>query len=478
MALFAPYVSHIPMLEFDLIVIGSGPGGYVAAIRGAQLGLKTAIVERSKTLGGTCLNIGCIPSKALLNSSHHLAFAKKEAASHGVLVGEVKLDLPTMLKRKDKTVAQLTGGVAFLMKKNKVIVYQGEGRITAAGKVTVKAADGKTEDVQAKHLILATGSVPIDLPNMPVDGVITVTSTEALAFDRVPDSLVVIGGGAIGLELGSVWARLGSQVTVVEFLPRIAPGFDLELAKELQKSLEKEGLKFLLETKVDNIQVKDGKATVQATTKDGKAIALEADKVLVAVGRKGTLGNAVADELGLALDERKRVKVDEHFHTNIPGVYAIGDVIAGPMLAHKAEEEGIACVERIAGKAGHVNYDVIPGVIYTHPEVASVGLSEDQAKEKGLEVNVGKFSFKANGRALASDSAEGFVKIVADAKTDRLLGAHVICAAASELIQEAVSVMEFGGSAEDLARTVHAHPTLSEAVKEAALAVDKRAIHA
>ena len=466
------------MSEFDLIVIGSGPGGYVAAIRGAQLGLKTAIIERSKTLGGTCLNIGCIPSKALLNSSHHFAFAKKEAASHGVLVGEVRLDLPTMLKRKDKTVATLTGGIAFLMKKNKVTVYQGEGRITAAGKVSVKAGDGKIEELQAKHIILATGSVPIDLPNMPVDGQIIVTSTEALAFDRVPDSLVVIGGGAIGLELGSVWARLGSQVTVMEFLPRIAPGFDLEMAKELQKSLEKEGLKFLLETKVDKIQVKDGRATVQATAKDGKALVIEADKVLVAVGRKGTLGNAVADELGLALDERRRVKVDEHYHTNIPGVYAIGDVIAGPMLAHKAEEEGIACVERIAGKAGHVNYDVIPAVIYTHPEVASVGLSEDQAREKGLEVSVGKFPFKANGRALASDSAEGFVKIVADAKTDRLLGAHVICPAASELIAEAVSVMEFGGSAEDLARTVHAHPTLSEAVKEAALAVEKRAIHA
>ena len=463
------------MSEFDLIVIGSGPGGYVAAIRGAQLGLKTAIIEKEKALGGTCLRIGCIPSKALLNSSHHFSFAKKEAAGHGVVIGDVKLDLATMLRRKDKPVTQLTGGVAFLMKKNGVTVYNGEGRITAAGKVSVTGA--KNDELRTKHIILATGSVPIDLPNMPVDGVTTVTSTEALSFDRVPERFVVIGGGAIGLELGSVWARLGSQVTVVEFLPRIAPGFDLEMAKELQKSLEKEGLKFLLETKVSGIQIKDGRATVQATGKDGKPIALEAEKVLVAVGRKGTLGNAVPDELGLALDERRRVKVDEHFHTNIPGIYAIGDVIAGPMLAHKAEEEGIACVERIAGKAGHVNYDVIPGVIYTHPEVASVGLSEDQAKEKGLEVNVGRFPFRANGRALASDSAEGFVKIVADAKTDRLLGAHVICPAASELIQEAVSVMEFGGSAEDLARTVHAHPTLSEAVKEAALAVDGRASH-
>ncbi len=464
------------MSEFDLIVIGSGPGGYVAAIRAAQLGLKTALIEKEKALGGTCLRIGCIPSKALLNSSHHFSFAKKEAAGHGVVIGDVKLDLPTMLKRKDKTVTQLTGGVAFLMKKNGVTVYQGEGRITAAGKVSVSGA--KPEELSAKHIILATGSVPIDLPNMPVDGVTTVTSTEALAFDKVPEKLIVIGGGAIGLELGSVWARLGAEVAVVEFLPRIAPGFDLELAKELQKSLEKEGLKFHLETKVNDIQIKDGQAIVRATGKDGTEISLAADKVLVAVGRKAALGSAVAPKLGLALDERKRVKVDAHFLTNVPGVYAIGDVIAGPMLAHKAEEEGIACVERIAGKAGHVNYDVIPGVIYTHPEVASVGLGEDLAKEKGIEVTVGRFPFRANGRALASDSAEGFVKLVADAKTDRLLGAHIICPAASELIQEAVSVMEFGGSSEDLARTVHAHPTLSEAVKEAALAVEKRAIHA
>ena len=466
------------MSDFDLIVIGSGPGGYVAAIRAAQLGLKTALVEKTKTLGGTCLNIGCIPSKALLNSSHHFSFAQKEAAAHGVVLGDVRLDLPTMLKRKDRTVAQLTGGVAFLMKKNKVSVFEGTGTITAPGKVAIALNNGTAEELDAKHIIIATGSVPIDLPSMPVDGQTSVTSTEALSFDRVPEKLVVIGGGAIGLELGSVWARLGAQVTVVEFLPHLAPGFDLELAKELQKSLEKEGLKFLLETKVNGIDIADGRATVRATAKDGKEVTLEADKVLVAVGRRAFLGGVAPDSLGLALDERKRVKVDGHYHTNIPGIYAIGDVIAGPMLAHKAEEEGIACVERIAGKAGHVDYDVIPGVIYTHPEVATVGLSEEQAREKGLDVKIGKFPFRANGRALASDSAEGFVKLVADAKTDRLLGAHVICPAAGELIQEAVSVMEFGGSSEDLGRTVHAHPTLSEAVKEAALAVEKRAIHA
>ena len=466
------------MPAFDLIVIGSGPGGYVAAVRAAQLGLKTAIVEKHKTLGGTCLNIGCIPSKALLNSSHHFSFAKKEAAHHGVIIGDVKLDLGTMLKRKDGVVKNLTGGVAFLMKKNKVTVFEGLGRITAAGKVTVTPAAGGAQELEAKHIIIATGSVPIILPTMPVDGHTVVTSTEALAFESVPQKLVVIGAGAIGLELGSVWARLGAEVAVVEFLPRIAPGFDLELAKSLQKSLEAEGIKFHLETKVNGINVQKGSAFVQAAGKDGREMVLEADKVLVAVGRKANLGNVVPDDFGLALDERRRVKVDGHFRTNLPGIYAIGDVISGPMLAHKAEEEGIACVERIAGKAGHVNYDVIPGIIYTEPEVASVGLSEEGAKEKGLEVRIGKFPFKANGRALASDSADGFVKLIADAKTDRLIGAHVICPAASELIAEAVSVMEFGGSAEDLARTVHAHPTLSEAVKEAALAVDKRAIHA
>jgi dihydrolipoamide dehydrogenase len=466
------------MAEFDLIIIGSGPGGYVAAIRAAQLGLKTAIIEKSKALGGTCLNIGCIPSKALLNSSHHFSFARKEAAGHGVIVGDVRLDLPAMLKRKDKTVAQLTGGVAFLMKKNGVTRYEGTGRILAPGKVGVTRADGAAqEELSAPHIILATGSVPIDLPHMPVDGTTVVTSTEALSFAAVPRRLVVIGGGAIGLELGSVWARLGAEVTVVEFLPRIALGFDLELARGLQRGLEADGLKFHLDAKVEAVTVKGEVASVQAVGKDGKTFALEADKVLVAVGRKAYLGDTVSDEVRVTLDDRRRVQVNEHFHTNIPGLYAIGDVISGPMLAHKAEEEGIACVERIAGKPGHVNYDVIPGIIYTHPELASVGLSEEQAKEKGIAVRIGKFPFKANGRALASDDAEGFVKLIADARTDRLLGAHILCVGASELIAEAVTLMEFGGSAEDLARTVHAHPTLSEAVKEAALAVDGRAIH-
>ncbi len=465
------------MAAFDLIIIGSGPGGYVAAIRAAHLGLKTAIIEKSKPLGGTCLNIGCIPSKALLNSSHHFSFARKEAAGHGVILGDVRLDLPAMLKRKDKTVAQLTGGIAFLMKKNGVTRYEGTGRIVAPGKATATGADGAPQELTAPHIILATGSVPVDLPHLPVDGKTVVTSTEALSFAAVPKHLVVIGGGAIGLELGSVWARLGAGVTVVEFLPRIALGFDLELARGLQRGLEADGLKFHLEAKVETVTVKGGTASVQAAGKDGKTFTLEADKVLVAVGRKAYLGDTVAEELRLTLDDRRRVQVNERFQTNLPGIYAIGDVISGPMLAHKAEEEGIACVERIAGKAGHVNYDVIPGVIYTHPELASAGWSEEQAKEKGVAVRIGKFPFKANGRALASDDAEGFVKLVAEARTDRLLGAHILCVGASELIAEAVTIMEFGGSAEDLARTVHAHPTLSEAVKEAALAVDGRAIH-
>ena len=446
-------------------------------IRAAQLGLKTALIEREKALGGTCLRIGCIPSKALLNSSHHFLFAQKEAASHGVVLGDVKLDLPTMLKRKDKTVTQLTGGVAFLMKKNGVTVFQGDGRITAPGKVSV-AGGAKNEELAAKSILLATGSVPIELPSMPVDGKTVVTSTEALSFDTVPQKMVVIGGGAIGLELGSVWARLGTQVTVVEFLPRLAPGFDLELAKELQKSLEKEGLKILLETKVNGITVKDGVATVQMASKDGKELTLEADKVLVAVGRRAALGTAVADELGLVLDERKRVKVDAHFHTNIPGVYAIGDVIAGPMLAHKAEEEGIACVERIAGKAGHVNYDVIPGIIYTLPEVASVGLSEDAAKEKGLGREDRQVPVPCERPCVGQRQRGGIRQARRRRENGQAARRARHLPAASELIQEAVSVMEFGGSSEDLARTVHAHPTLSEAVKEAALAVENRAIHA
>ncbi len=460
---------------FDLVVIGAGPAGYVAAIRAAQLGLKTALVEKDKTLGGTCLNIGCIPSKALLASSEHLHFAQKKAANHGILFEKLSIDLAKMHARKDAVVKQLTGGVEFLIKKNGITRYEGTGKVTAAGKVTVTGA--KTEELETTNILLATGSVPSEIPHLPVDGNTVVTSTEALSFGEVPKRLLVIGGGAIGLELGSVWARLGSAVTVVEFLPRIAAFYDPDVTTALQKCLAAEGITFQLDTAVTALSVKKGVATATLKAKDGTESTIEADKVLVSVGRKPYLAGVVDESLGLKLTARGQVETDAHYATNIPGVYAIGDIISGPMLAHKAEEEGVACVERLAGKAGHVNYDIIPNVIYTEPEVSSVGLTETAAKEKGIAVNVGKFIFKANGRAIAADATEGFVKIVADAKTDRLLGAQIISTNASELIAECVSVMEFGGSAEDIARTIHSHPTMMESVKEAALAVAKRSLH-
>jgi dihydrolipoamide dehydrogenase len=464
------------MDKFDIVIIGSGPGGYVAAIRAAQLGLKTAIVEKDQELGGTCLNIGCIPSKALLTSSDHYVFAKKEAAKHGIVLETVGLDLAKMLARKDKVVKTMNSGVKMLMKGNKITTFQGLGTVTAPGRVTIKPDQGDTQEIEATNIVIATGSVPVELANMKFDGDVIVSSTEALTFEKAPEKLLVIGGGAIGLELGSVWSRLGSEVIVLEFLPRIALGFDLELANMLQKSLTAQGMAFHLETKVGAVKVENGRAVATATKGEEK-LTFEADKVLVSVGRRAFAKGVFAEKLGVALDDRGRIKVDDHFRTNVKGIYAIGDVIAGPMLAHKAEEEGIACVEMIAGKAGHVNYEVIPGIIYTNPELAGVGLTEDMAKEKGVDVRVGKFPFRANGRAVANEDYEGVVKFVADAKTDRILGAHILSHAASELIAETVSVMEFGGSSEDLGRTVHAHPTLSEAVKEAALAVEKRALH-
>lgn len=462
--------------KFDVVIIGSGPGGYVAAIRAAQLGLKTAIVEKDKELGGTCLNIGCIPSKALLTSSDHYVFAKKEAAKHGIVLENVGLDLAKMLARKDKVVKTMNGGVKALMKGNKIATFQGLGTVTAPGRVAIKPGEGDSQEIDAAHIVIATGSVPVELANMKFDGDIIVSSTEALTFEKAPEKLLVIGGGAIGLELGSVWSRLGSEVIVLEFLPRIALGFDLELANLLQRSLTAQGIVFHLETKVGSVKVENGRAVATAT-KGGEELKFEADKVLVSVGRRAFAKGVFGEKLGVALDDRGRVKVDEHFRTNVPGIYAIGDVIAGPMLAHKAEEEGIACVEMIAGKGGHVNYDVIPGIIYTNPELAGAGVTEDFAKEKGMNVRVGKFPFRANGRAVANEDVEGIVKFVADAETDRILGAHILAHAASELIAETVAVMEFGGSSEDLGRTVHAHPTLSEAVKEAALSVEKRALH-
>ena len=464
------------MEKFDVIIIGSGPGGYVAAIRAGQLGLKTAIVEKDKELGGTCLNIGCIPSKALLVSSDHVMFAKKEAAKHGIVIDNVSVDLAKMLQRKDKVVKTMNGGVRALMKTNKVTTFEGLGSIAAPGKVSVKSSSGETQEIETKNIIIATGSVPIELPFAKFDGKTIVSSTEALCFAEAPKKLLVIGAGAIGLELGSVWSRLGSEVTMLEFLPRIALGFDLELSNLLQRSLTAQGMTFHLETKVTAVKVENGSAIATAT-KGKEELKFEADKILVSVGRKPFSEGLGAEEAGVEFDDKKRIKIDKHFRTNVEGIYAIGDVVAGPMLAHKAEEEGVACVENLAGKSGHVNYDVIPGIIYTNPELAGVGLTEEAAKEKGLDYRVGKFPFRANGRAVANEDVDGMVKFVADAKTDRILGAHILQHAASELIAEAASVMEFGGSSEDLGRTCHSHPTLSEAVKEAALNVEKRALH-
>ena len=464
--------------RYDLVVIGAGPGGYVAAIRAAQLGMKVACVEKRATLGGTCLNIGCIPSKALLDSSEFYHLAQHRFAKHGIKVGNVSLDLPAMLARKDEVVTGLTNGVRGLFRKNKIDAVHGTARLTSPTTVVVKADDGGETTLEAGHILLATGSAPINLPFMPFDGKAVVSSTEALTFDKVPNHLIVVGGGYIGLELGSVWKRLGAKVTVVEFLPRIVPMMDLEVGQLLYKSLIKQGLEFHLETKVTGAKVNGTKVTVSAESKDGQKVTFDCDKVLVAVGRRPYTEGLGLDAVGVATDPKSgKVAVDKHFRTNVPTVSAIGDLIDGPMLAHKAEDEGVAFAELLAGKAGHVDYETIPSVIYTWPEVASVGITEEQAKERGIPYNVGKFPFIANGRAKAMDETEGLVKILADAKTDRVLGVHIIGPRASDMIAEAVTTMEFAGSAEDVARICHAHPTLSEAVKEAALAVDKRAIH-
>src|SRR5437588_4642607 len=401
------------MEKFDVVSIGSGPGGYVAAIRAGQLGLKTAIIEKDKELGGTCLNIGCIPSKALLTSSDHFSFAKTEAAKHGIVIENPRVDLPTMQKRKDKVVKTLTGGVRQLMKTNKVMVLEGMGTITAPGKVSVKSSGGETQEIETNNIVIATGSVPIELPFAKFDGQRIVSSTEALCFTEAPKKFLVIGAGAIGLELGSVWNRLGSEVTMLEFLPRIAVGFDLELSNLLQRALAAQGIKFHLETKVTGVKLENGRAVATAE-KANEKLTFEADKVLVSVGRRPFSEGLVAEKVGVEFDERKRIKVDKHFRTKVEGIYAIGDVIAGPMLAHKAEDEGIACVEIIAGKSGHVNYDAIPGIIYTNPELAGVGLTEAQAKEKGIEIRIGKFPFRANSRALANKDLDVMAKIVAE----------------------------------------------------------------
>ncbi len=460
--------------SFDVIVIGAGPGGYVCAIRAAQLGMKVACVEKRDTLGGTCLNIGCIPSKALLQSSEHFEEAHGKLADHGVMVGgDVRLDLARMMARKGEVVAANVKGVEFLFRKNKVTWLKGTGRIAAPGRVEVGG-----ETYETRSIVVASGSESIPLANVDADENRVVTSTGALELDAVPGHLVVIGGGYIGLELGSVWRRLGAEVTVVEYLDRLVPGMDSEVGKTFERILGRQGIRFRLRTKVTGARV--GNAGVTLTLEPaagGEAEEIEADVVLLAIGRRPYAEGLGLDAAGVALDERGRVVVDAHFATNVPGIYAIGDVIAGPMLAHKAEEEGVAVAEILAGQAGHVNYGVIPGVVYTWPEVASVGETEEQLRARGQEYRVGKFPFTANGRARAMGDTDGFVKILADKATDRVLGAHIIGPDAGTLIAELALAMEFGASAEDVARTCHAHPSLNEAVKEAALAVEGRALH-
>lgn len=462
--------------QYDVVFVGAGPGGYVGAIRAAQLGLKTAVIEKDKSLGGTCLNVGCIPSKALLDSSEHYHSALHDLKSHGVQVADVKLDLATMLARKNKIVGDLTGGIGFLFKKNGIESIHGKGRLLAQGKVEVTKADGAKEIVTAKNLVLATGSVPNDLPGLKYDGKKIVTSTEALGFEKVPGHLIVVGGGVIGLELGSVWARLGSEVTVIEYTGGICGAMDQGITKRLLAIMKKQGLKFHLESKVTGSAIKGDKVTVTfESLKDGSKQSLEGDVVLVAAGRRPYSDGLGLDEAGVKTDKRGMVEVDDHFQTSVPGIYAIGDLIRGPMLAHKAEEEGVAIAEILAGLPGHVNYETCPGVVYTWPEVASVGATEEELKAKGVAYKTGTFTFAPNGRAKAMGFTEGQVKILAHDKTDRLLGVHILGPRASDMIAEAVIAMEFGGSAEDLARSFHAHPTLSEVVREAALAVDKRA---
>ncbi|MEQ1651201.1 MAG: dihydrolipoyl dehydrogenase [Hyphomicrobium sp.] len=462
---------------YDLVVIGTGPGGYVCAIRASQLGLKVAVVEKRNTHGGTCLNVGCIPSKALLHASHAFDEAKHHFAVMGITANPT-FDLAKMQAFKAEGVKGNTDGVAFLLKKNKIDHYHGTGKIEGAGKVGVTFVNGELKTLEAKSIVIATGSDVAKLPGVEIDESVIVSSTGALELTKVPKNLLIIGAGVIGLELGSVWRRLGSEVTVVEYLDRILPGMDNDVAKSFQRILQKQGFAFRLGSKVTAVAKQgDGVVATVEPAAGGSAERLTADVVLVAIGRVPyTDGLGLADS-GIAVDAKKRIVVDDHFQTNVAGVYAIGDVIAGPMLAHKAEDEGMAVAEIIAGQAGHVNYDVIPGVIYTSPEVASVGRTEEELKAAGVAYKAGKFPFSANGRAKVNRTTDGFVKVLADATTDRILGVHIIGPNAGEIIAEAAVIMEFGGSAEDLARTCHAHPTLTEAVKEAALSVAKRAIH-
>ncbi len=461
------------MDSFDVIVIGAGPGGYVCAFRAAQLGLKVALIEKRSTLGGTCLNIGCIPSKALLHSSEHVTWARHHAQEHGIKLGAVEVDLAAFMKRKDDVVTKLVGGVGQLAEARKITVLTGAASFVSASVVAIAITSTETKQVTAKNIVIATGSAPVELPFMKYDGKTIVSSDHAIAFDTIPKSLVVVGGGAIGLELGSVWSRLGSDVTVVEFLPKIAATYDDDIVRNFTRILQKQGIKIEVGAKVTGYA--NGTLTAE---REGKKLEFPAEKVLVSVGRRPFTDGLALEKAGVQLDEKKRITVDAHLRTAAPGIWAIGDVVAGPMLAHKAEEDGVAVAEWIAGKAGHINWDLVPGVVYTNPEVASVGLGEDAAKARGIPVNIGKFNLAANGRAIAASVTDGYVKIIADAKTDKILGAQILAHNAGEMISEIVTHMEYGGSAEDLARTIHAHPTMSEAVKEAGLAVSKSALHA
>jgi dihydrolipoamide dehydrogenase len=509
------------MPSFDVLIIGGGPGGYVCAFRAAQLGLSVALVDKRPTLGGTCLNVGCIPSKALLHATEHFAWAKNHAAESGIRLGSVDIDVATLLKKKDSVVAKLTGGIAQLAKARKITVFTGAASFTGPKTVQVTGASSDRStgpapsagpppqknpppspapdsvELTAAAIVVATGSAPVELPFLKFDGHSVVSSDDAISFDSVPKKLVVVGGGAIGLELGSVWARLGSDVTVVEFLPKIVAAYDDDIVRNFTRLLQKQGLKIETGAKVTGVlkpetgdrnpalEKPEGQSSIPAlqsavllAERDGKPLQFPADKILVAVGRRPYTDGLNLAAAGVELDDKRRIKVDTHLRTTAAGIWAIGDVVAGPMLAHKAEEDGAAVAEWIAGKAGHIDWDIVPAIVYTDPEVAGVGLGEDSAKAKGIAVKVGKFNFAANGRALASDAADGFVKLIADAKTDRLLGAQILGHGAGELISEVVAHMSYGGSAEDLARTIHAHPTMGEAVKEAALAVSKSALHA
>jgi dihydrolipoamide dehydrogenase len=462
--------------KFQAVVIGGGPGGYVCAIRLAQLGLKTACIESRGSLGGTCLNVGCIPSKSLLNLSEE--FHKvKDLSNKGIEIGDVKLNLSKMMKSKDKAVETLTKGVEFLLKKNKVTYYKGLGSFKSKNEILIKDDQNKEIIITSEKTVIATGSIPSDLPGIKIDEKVIISSTGAIKLEKVPKKMIVVGGGYIGLEMGSVWLRLGSEVQVVEFLDHITPGMDKEISNEFMKILKKQGIKFNMQNKVQSIKKNNSGAVVSTIDKDGKKNNFECDVVLISVGRKPNTNGLNLEAVGVKLDEKKRIKTDKSFQTNIENIFAIGDVISGPMLAHKAEDEGIAVAENIVGQSGHVNYDTIPGVIYTTPEVASIGKTEEQLKELNIKYKIGKFSFMANSRAKAIDDSEGFVKILADETTDKVLGAHIIGPHAGELIAEIGVAMEFGASSEDIARTCHAHPTFSEAVKEAALSVDKRAIH-